>query len=108
MTLAALTLVLTHMGRLLGPDDKPAAGQVALTFALHSNPAPGGADATVWTDTFAGVGLDATGVYVVELGEPQDAQGGAHAAFPADAFAADRWLSVAVNGEVLSPWLRVG
>lgn len=47
------------------------------------------------------------GTSAVLLGDTSPA-GGSHKALTAELFAGDRWLAVDVNGQALTPWLRVG
>jgi hypothetical protein len=106
LALAAPSLTLNHLGRLLDENDAPVTGTVTLKFELHTLFASGVGDETVWTDTRESVPLDKSGVYSVLLGDTSAP--GTHLALTANLFAADRWLAVTVNGDVMTPWLRIG
>src|SRR4051812_48670809 len=95
--LAAPSFVVTHAGRLYDSEDKPASGTVQLTFSLHTEPAIGGSDAVVWTDSFDNVPLDHEGIYTVVLGDVSGAAGPNHHALTPELVAGDRWLAVTVN-----------
>src|SRR5438105_5032709 len=93
--LLAVPLAISHQGRLLGADDKPATGAVDLKLALYA--AAEGGDA-VWSASFH-VQLGPGGTYSVMLDD----------AGLAAAFAGDRWLGVTVGTDAeMSPRMRFG
>ena len=104
--LAAPTLIINHIGRLLDATDNPVVGQVTLKIDLHTEQTAGGSDAIVWSDTFQEFVTD--GLYSIALGDTSTSAGAGHTALTPDLFTGDRWLAVTVNGETMSPFLRVG
>lgn len=94
---AQVEAVLPHVGRLLGSDDRPVTGTKSITFSLYRQAA--GGDVT-WSDTLE-VALDATGAYVVQLGEHKTLP---HTTFDED----DLFLGLTIDGQTLEPRLRVG
>ena len=104
---AAPAFVLNHSGRLVDAADQRVNGAVALTFELHTAPAPGPGDAVVWHDAYPSVNV-ADGFYALLLGDTSTAAGEGHSALTGDLFAGDRWLAISVNGQPLAPWLRLG
>jgi hypothetical protein len=99
-------LVVNHHGRLLDPEDKPLAGPVDLTISFYelSRPDDQGNDPLVWTETYDAVPMH-DGAYALAIGDPL--AGGALALedFPPGE---PRWMEIKVNGDKLSPRLRVG
>ena len=104
---ATPSLIVNHEGRLLDSDDKPINTPVTLKFELHTLFSADGNDTVVWSDTYTGLPVT-NGVYSVALGNTTGAAGAGHTALTADLFSDDRWLAVTVNGEAMTPFLRVG
>jgi hypothetical protein len=102
------SLVLNHTGRLQDMEDKPLTGQVRLDFELHTEPGAGGSDQVVWNDSYTDVSLSPAGFYTVVLGDTSTAGGTGHTALAPEKFTGDRWLALKVNGQAMTPWLRVG
>jgi hypothetical protein len=104
------SVVLSHGGRLLGDSDVGLDGSHQLSFTIfrYAAPPPEGADEAFWSETYT-VTLF-RGVYQVDLG--RTATSGEYAgklAIPDSAFdGGDRYLQIAVNGQPLSPRLRIG
>ncbi len=93
---AAAPGLLHYQGRFTDSEGNPLAGPVDLRFTLYALPVGGGA---VWSEEHTGV-LLADGVGEVLLGSL--------VALPEQAFSApQRYLEIAVNGNVLSPRLTV-
>lgn len=84
-------------GRLSNQDGTPVTGSVTFVFTLFAEPAGG---APVWSEVRPNLGTSGAGLVFVDLG--------AVTPFGDAAFAGgDRWLEVSVEGEILTPRLRV-
>ena len=113
LVLAAATAVpqiVVTTGRVTDGQDRPIAGLQELTFGLFTNAVkPETPDTPVWTETYKTL-VDQSGLYAVRLGYAVDDSGASgKKAFDADTWAGgDVFLEIAVNGETLSPRVRIG
>jgi hypothetical protein len=99
-------LVFSHHGRLLDPTDAPLAGPVELTVSFYelSREDDQHNDPLVWSETYHAVPLYA-GMYSLLIGDLGEGQALAADKFPPGK---PRWLELKVNGQALSPRMRVG
>ena len=88
---------LTYQGQLTEAGGQPASGPLEVRFALHDQ-ASGGDE--LWSETLPELEPDAQGRVHAELGGQTPLEGVFAQAEP-------RWLSVQVQGEVLSPRLKL-
>ena len=111
LVLAAVVpqLVVTT-GRLTDGSDHPVSGLQTLTLSLFTaSVRPQTADTPVWEETYKTL-VDASGVYNVHLGGPQDDSGatGKKPFDPTTWTQGALFLEIAVNGETLAPRLAIG
>lgn len=95
--------LVSHQGRLLKADGTPETGVHSLTFKIYEASSGGVA---LWTEPHPSVSLD-EGLFTVLLGSTVP-MGADLFSPPSSGSPVERWLEVAVDGQVLSPRLRFG
>jgi hypothetical protein len=92
---------ISHYGRLLDGEDNPVAGTITLTVRLYSR-LDGNSEDIVWFESYSVTPF--RGEYALLLGDTRNDKKKLTAAD----VAGDRWLALVIDGEELTPRLRMG
>jgi len=101
-TFAAVPLLLSHQGRLLDAADLPVNGVRDITFKIYETETGG---APLWTEPHLDVPVT-DGLFHVTLGSSITISG--DLIVTAGTLATERWLELQVEGETLTPRMRLG
>jgi hypothetical protein len=99
-------LLMTYQGRLSSPSGVPRNGAFAITFRMVDASGGGLPAAAPWQESHPSVAV-VNGFFSVQLGSITALTEAMFAGAPADVFGAVRFMQVTVNGETLTPNLRI-
>ncbi len=99
---AAVPMLLSHQGRLLDASDQPVTGTQDITFRIYETEMGG---APLWSEPHLDVPVD-NGLFHVTLGGSVTISG--DLLVTGGTLQTERWLEIVVEGEVLTPRMRLG
>jgi hypothetical protein len=98
--------LINYQGRLSDAEGNPVSGSYAINFALVDQGGSGLPGGAPWSETHGSVAVQ-DGLFSVELGSITAFPTGLFEGPPTDAYGPVRFLQIAVNGETLSPNIRL-
>lgn len=105
-TAADAPLLMTYQGRLSSPSGIPRNGTYAISFRMVDASGAGLPAGTPWQELHAAVAV-VNGFFSVQLGSATPLTETMFVGAPTDVFGALRYMQITVNGEALSPNLRI-
>lgn len=105
-TAADAPLLMTYQGRLSSPSGIPRNGTYAISFRMVDAGGAGLPTGTPWQESHAAVAV-VNGFFSVQLGSITPLTESMFAGAPTDVFGAVRYMQITVNGEALTPNLRI-
>ena len=105
-TAADAPLLMTYQGRLSSPSGIPRNGTYAISFRMVDAGGTGLPAVTPWQESHPGVAV-VNGFFSVQLGSITSLTEAMFVGAPTDVFGAVRYMQITVNGEALTPNLRI-